>query len=127
MIVVGEPSGDAHAASLIRALHDADPDVQLELFGATGPQMRAAGVETVVNSDDLAIMGILEVTRVLPKFLSAFNKLKQSARCRRIDRLARVQLAPRQLTTPPRIENHLLHQSPIMGLAATPGAQRCSR
>ncbi|HET9712001.1 MAG TPA: hypothetical protein VFP64_08970, partial [Pyrinomonadaceae bacterium] len=59
MIVAGEPSGDAHAAALVKALRENRSD--LEFFGATGPLMRAAGVETVVNSDDLAIMGIVEV------------------------------------------------------------------
>ncbi|HKE58392.1 MAG TPA: lipid-A-disaccharide synthase [Pyrinomonadaceae bacterium] len=85
MLVAGEPSGDAHAAALVDALRASSATTQFEFFGATGPQMRAAGVETVVNSDDLAIMGILEVTRVLPKFLSAFNKLKQSAITRQPD------------------------------------------
>lgn len=41
--------------------------------------MRAAGVETVVNSDELAIMGILEVARVFPRFINAFRKLKAAA------------------------------------------------
>ncbi len=41
--------------------------------------MRAAGVQTVINSDELAIMGILEVTRALPKFLQAFRELKRAA------------------------------------------------
>jgi lipid-A-disaccharide synthase len=41
--------------------------------------MREAGVETIVNSDELAIMGILEVTRALPKFLHAFRRLKRAA------------------------------------------------
>jgi lipid-A-disaccharide synthase len=85
MLVAGEPSGDAHAAALVEALHDSSPATEFEFFGATGPQMRAAGVETVVNSDDLAIMGILEVTRVLPKFVSAFNKLKHAAIARQPD------------------------------------------
>jgi len=77
MIVAGEPSGDAHAAALVNALRARKND--LEYFGATGPLMRAAGVETIVNSDELAIMGILEVTRALPKFLHAFRQLKQAA------------------------------------------------
>ena len=76
MIVAGEPSGDAHAAALVHALRERS---DLEFFGATGPLMRDAGVETVVNSDELAIMGILEVGRVFPKFLSAFRKLKAAA------------------------------------------------
>ena len=41
--------------------------------------MRDAGVETIVNSDELAIMGIVEVGRVFPKFISAFRKLKAAA------------------------------------------------
>src|SRR5262245_60332936 len=79
MLVAGEPSGDAHAAALVNALRASSPTTDFDFFGATGPQMRAAGVETVVNSDDLAIMGILEVTRVLPKFLKSCSKPKQAA------------------------------------------------
>src|SRR4029079_5928176 len=48
-------------------------------FGATGRLMREAGVETIVNSDELAIMGIVEVGRVFQKFLKAFRKLKAAA------------------------------------------------
>src|SRR6185295_10318193 len=77
MIVAGEPSGDAHAAALVSALREKRSDV--EFFGATGPLMRAAGVETVVNSDDLAIMGIVEVGLVLPRFIRAFRKLREAA------------------------------------------------
>ena len=77
MIVAGEPSGDAHASALVNALVATDGN--LRFFGATGPLMRAAGVETVVNSDDLAIMGIVEVGRVFPRFLRAFRKLRDAA------------------------------------------------
>jgi lipid-A-disaccharide synthase len=76
MIVAGEPSGDAHAAALVKALNQR---AQIEYFGATGPLMRAEGVETVVNSDELAIMGILEVAQVFPRFLRAFRTLKAAA------------------------------------------------
>lgn len=77
MIVAGEPSGDAHAAALVNALRRKTS--QIEYFGATGPLMRAAGVDTVVNSDELAIMGILEVAQALPKFITAFRTLKAAA------------------------------------------------
>jgi lipid-A-disaccharide synthase len=79
MIVAGEPSGDAHAASLVRAVRAAAPHAGFEFFGATGPLMRAAGVETILDSDELAIMGIIEVGRVFPKFLRAFKRLKRAA------------------------------------------------
>lgn len=77
MIVAGEPSGDAHAAALVKALIQKESG--LEFFGSTGPLMREAGVETIVNADDLAIMGIVEVGRVLPRFYRAFRQLKAAA------------------------------------------------
>jgi lipid-A-disaccharide synthase len=76
MVVAGEPSGDAHAASLIR---DLQQRADIDFFGATGPLLRDAGVETIVNSDELAIMGIVEVGRVFRKFLRAFRQLKAAA------------------------------------------------
>src|SRR5829696_3400420 len=79
MIVAGEPSGDAHAAALVKALQQKAPEVELDFFGATGPLLREAGVETIVNTDHLAIMGIVEVGRVLPRFITAFRKLRAEA------------------------------------------------
>ena len=79
MIVAGEASGDAHAASLVDALRAAEPDSKLEIYGATGPLMRAAGVESIIRSDDLAILGLLEIGGALPKFWKAYKLLKQAA------------------------------------------------
>ena len=85
MLVAGEPSGDAHSATLVRALREAAPHVEFEFFGATGPLMRAEGVDTTVNSDSLAIMGIMEVARVFPRFIRAFRNLKVAALERKPD------------------------------------------
>ena len=79
MIVAGEPSGDAHAASLVRALRDVAPETEFDFFGAAGRLMRAEQVKMVVDSDQLAIMGIVEVGRVLPRFIKAFRALKRAA------------------------------------------------
>jgi lipid-A-disaccharide synthase len=78
MIVAGEASGDAHASSLVNALR-AYSEVSLEFFGATGPLLREAGVESVVRSDDLSILGLLEIGAALPKFWKAYKLLKQAA------------------------------------------------
>src|SRR6266511_3473777 len=78
MIVAGEASGDAHAAALVHALRAAAPKVQLDLFGATGPLLRAADVESIVCSDDLAILGLVEIGAAL-KFWQAFKLLKKTA------------------------------------------------
>ena len=60
MLVAGDPSGDANAADLVRALAVAVPAAQFQItndaqplttplapafFGAGGPKMAAAGVE----------------------------------------------------------------------------------
>jgi lipid-A-disaccharide synthase len=79
MIVAGEASGDAHAAALVSALRAAAPEIQFEFFGSTGAQMRAAGVDSVVRADDLAILGLWEIARALPKFWRAFGRLKRAA------------------------------------------------
>ena len=77
MIVAGEASGDAHAAALVNALRAAEP--QLNFFGAPGPLLRVAGVESIVRSDDLAILGLVEIAGTLPKFWRAYKSLKQAA------------------------------------------------
>jgi lipid-A-disaccharide synthase len=78
MIVAGEASGDAHAASLVRALRERAPGVNFEFFGATGREMRAAGVESIVATDDLAITGLLEIGGALAKFWRAYRTLKRA-------------------------------------------------
>jgi len=85
MIVAGEDSGDAHAAALVQALRVRAPGVGFEFFGATGRRMREAGVESVVREDDLAITGLLEIGRALPRFWRAFSALRRAAVERRPD------------------------------------------
>ena len=85
MIVAGEASGDAHAASLVRALGERSPQTRFQLFGATGREMRAAGVESVVQSDDLSILGLAEIGRALPRFWRAYRALRLAAEQRRPD------------------------------------------
>jgi lipid-A-disaccharide synthase len=85
MIVAGEPSGDAHSAALVKALRAIQPNVDFDFFGATGRLMRAEGVETVIDSEELAIMGIVEVALVLPRFIRAFRALKKAALERKPD------------------------------------------
>ncbi len=79
MIVAGEASGDAHAASLVRALRERRaPGVSFEFFGATGREMRAAGVESIVATDDLAITGLMEIGGALKQFWRAYRALKRA-------------------------------------------------
>lgn len=82
LIVAGEASGDAHAAKLVAAIRDVDPNGNREFFGSAGPKMRQAGVEPVVSADELSIVGLIEIGKALPMFLSAFRKLTREAKRR---------------------------------------------
>ena len=79
MIVAGEASGDNHAARLVKALRAVSPEANFDFFGAVGRQLRAAGVEAIVESDKLSIVGLTEIGRALPMFLKAFRDLKYAA------------------------------------------------
>ncbi|HEX4950636.1 MAG TPA: lipid-A-disaccharide synthase, partial [Blastocatellia bacterium] len=85
MFVAGEASGDKHAAHLASALQSLHPETQFEFFGSGGDEMRAAGVETLVDVRELAIMGALEVAAALPKFLRVFRQLRDAANARKPD------------------------------------------
>jgi lipid-A-disaccharide synthase len=85
MVVAGEESGDAHAAALVRALREAEPGARFEFFGATGALMAGEGVEPVVRDEDLAITGLVEIARALPRFWAAYKALRRAALARRPD------------------------------------------
>jgi len=72
-------------AALVRALRAEAPEIRFDFFGSTGAQMRAAGVDSVVRADELAIMGLWEIARALPQFWRALGKLKRAAAARKPD------------------------------------------
>jgi lipid-A-disaccharide synthase len=75
-LVAGEASGDTLGAGLIHALRRLAPDA--EFFGVAGPKMRAAGCEVWEPSDSLAIMGLFEVLRDLPRLVRLLGRLRRS-------------------------------------------------
>ena len=83
MIVAGEASGDKHGASLAQALKRLNPEIKYELFGSGGEEMRAAGVETLVDARDVGIIGVLEIARAMRKLYRAYRTLISAARSRR--------------------------------------------
>jgi lipid-A-disaccharide synthase len=80
MIIAGEVSGDQHAGALVAALREHDP--ALRVFGIGGPHMRAAGVETLVDIGEMAIMGLAEVMRRYGFFRRVFRRMLAEARRR---------------------------------------------
>lgn len=77
LISAGEASGDRYAAGVARALRALRPDV--EFFGCTGSEMRAAGVRTVVDSASLSVVGLAEVVTHIPRIYGEFRRLVAAA------------------------------------------------
>jgi len=77
-IITGEASGDDYGARLAEKLHQLAP--ALVLRGMGGAQLRQAGVEIVIDSSELGVVGIVEVLRHLPQFFRLFRSLLQRIR-----------------------------------------------
>jgi lipid-A-disaccharide synthase len=74
-IVAGEASGDIHGANLVRELKTLSPDVVIAGFG--GHRMEAAGLNSLYNLADLAVIGFYEVIKnllVIRKLLKVTEK-----------------------------------------------------
>nr|WP_246373090.1 lipid-A-disaccharide synthase [Lysobacter spongiae] len=74
-LVAGEASGDLLGAGLVDALRERFPDA--EFAGIGGPRMRAAGLDAWHESDELAVMGLAEVLRHLPRLLALRRALRR--------------------------------------------------
>jgi lipid-A-disaccharide synthase len=83
LVSAGEASGDFYASLVVEELRRRWPDAQF--FGCTGPRLRAAGVETIVDAADLAVVGLLEVVRDIPRIHGEYRKLLRAAEERRPD------------------------------------------
>jgi lipid-A-disaccharide synthase len=86
-ISAGEASGELYGALLIDALKrqlTAASETAL-FFGMGGERMAEAGLDRVVRSEDMAVMGITEVIRHLPRIYREFRKLKRAIQQRRPD------------------------------------------
>jgi len=77
-IAAGESSGDALGAGLIEAIRAAAQALapaqvsdtsRVEFVGMAGPRMRAAGCEPWFRTEELSVMGLVEVLRHLPRLL----------------------------------------------------------
>lgn len=72
---------DALREELRQRGDDSDP----EFFGVGGAAMRQTGCDLVVNAHDIAVVGLAEVVRHLPRIYGLFNKVLSEIDSRRPD------------------------------------------
>jgi len=85
LISCGEPSGDLYAGALIRELRVIDPAITVSGLG--GPQFAAAGGTLLEDYHHLAVTGLTEAIRKIPRSYAALRKLVAWARANRPDAL----------------------------------------
>jgi lipid-A-disaccharide synthase len=72
----GEASGEQYAVQLMAELGRELPDAHF--YGLGGQRMEAAGFERIVRAEDVAVMGITEILRHVPKIYREYRKLRRS-------------------------------------------------
>ena len=79
----GEASGEHYGALLMEEIlvHC----TRTRFTGMGGSRMEALGLERVVKSEDVAVMGITEVIRHMPRIYAEYRKLRRSIRMNRPD------------------------------------------
>ena len=81
MMVAGEASGDLLGAELLAGLTARHPG--LTVMGVGGRRMREQGLESLYDTNDLSVIGLVEVLRRLPRLVRVFNHLHGLLKTRR--------------------------------------------
>ena len=84
-ISAGEASGEAYGALLLASLQKKlqAQGNGVRFMGMGGERMVAAGLDRIVRAEDMAVMGITEVVRHLPRIYREFRRLKHAIQQRR--------------------------------------------
>ncbi len=77
MVVAGESSGDLHCAHVMEELLKLAPGIRF--CGLGGPRMQRVGMRSVGNSQDIGVVGLVEVLRILPRAKRFFDDLDRMA------------------------------------------------
>ncbi|AJE03718.1 lipid-A-disaccharide synthase [Geobacter pickeringii] len=78
MIVAGEASGDLHGSNLVKEALRLAPS--LSFFGIGGSRMREAGVQTLVDASEMAVVGLVEVLAHFDVISRAFMAMRRILR-----------------------------------------------
>jgi lipid-A-disaccharide synthase len=84
MLIAGEASGDLHAANLVKAFKKKS---DLKFIGIGSTALKKEGVQIMMDSKELAVVGITEVFSKLPHILKGIKTAKRALRQFRPDLL----------------------------------------
>lgn len=83
LLSAGEASGDTYGAQLIDSLRQLAPSSAF--FGMGGEKMQTSGAELLVNANEVAVVGLVEVVTHLPAIRRRFKHLVAEAARRKPD------------------------------------------
>ena len=86
-IFAGEASGDIYGARLAEELRTlaAASGRQVEISGMGGPMMKQAGINILIDSSELGVVGLIEVLKHIFKFIRIFFFLVNKAKAEKPD------------------------------------------
>jgi lipid-A-disaccharide synthase len=73
LLSCGEPSGDLYGAHLVREIRTLGGDYTV--FGLGGDRLLKEGVDLVAHVEELAVVGLVEVVKHLPRIRRIFNRV----------------------------------------------------
>ena len=74
LLVAGDVSGDIHAAGLVRALKEADPDVRVTAIG--GKQLQAVSDVFLYDLASKGASGFIEPLKKMPLWINLMNQIR---------------------------------------------------
>ena len=74
MIIAGEASGDMHAGKLISAVKEKNKEISF--YGIGADNMRKAGAEVLVDSKEMAVVGLVEIWSHRKIIFGALDKMR---------------------------------------------------
>ena len=83
-IFAGEDSGDLYGSNIATELKRVAGE-SVHIAGMGGERMKKAGVDIIVDSSDLGVMGFIEVLKMIKTFKKVFHYLLDEAKTRKPD------------------------------------------
>ena len=103
-LCAGEASGDLHGANLMKAMLEIQPNAKF--VGVGGPKMRTMGLRCLVKSEDLMVVGFVEVFKNFKRIKAIFEQVAQAVIDRKVDAFIPIDYPDFNLRLSKRVKAH---------------------